>query len=174
MIVTALGCMCLLLLKPVPSSTSHGLGVDFGIHFGLRHREEIDRGADVAAELDAAGCRIVTRLKSNTPLTVTAERKVPEAAASILSDRIGLLPRRQAGSRKTPFPGPLREVRVRIDTGKAQAVEGVQAVLTAEEVARDLLPAADLVLHFFEQGELRKIRCEPVSVAGVALAGRTA
>ena len=38
----------------------------------------------------------------------------------------------------------------------------------------NLLPAADLVLHFFEQGELRKIRCEPVSVAGAALAGRTA
>jgi len=31
-----------------------GLGVDFGIHFALRYREEIDRGADNAAALRAA------------------------------------------------------------------------------------------------------------------------
>ena len=37
-----------------------------------------------------------------------------------------------------------------------------------------LLPAADLVLHFFEQGEERRIRCEPLSPAGAALAAKTA
>ncbi len=31
-----------------------GLGVDFGIHFGLRYKEEIDGGLDHAAALDAA------------------------------------------------------------------------------------------------------------------------
>src|SRR5690606_8194045 len=41
------------------------------------------------ARMHAEGCRIVTRLKSNTPLTVTAELQVPEDAAHILSDRIG-------------------------------------------------------------------------------------
>ena len=45
------------------------------------------------AALDAAGCRIVTRLKSNTPLTVTATLDAPKGG-DILSDRIGLLPRR--------------------------------------------------------------------------------
>jgi hypothetical protein len=68
--------------------------------------------------MDQAGCRIVTRFKSNTPLTVTAELEVPKNAANILSDRIGLLTQRQAKSRKNPFSDPVREVRVRIETGK--------------------------------------------------------
>src|SRR5512132_283009 len=51
------------------------------------------------AKMDAAGCRIVTRFKANTPLTVMAERDVPKDG-NILSDRIGLLPQRQAA--KTP------------------------------------------------------------------------
>ena len=71
------------------------------------------------AALNGAGCRIVTRFKSNTPLTVSAERALPEDEDSnILSDRIGLLPQRQARSRKNPFSKPVREVRVRTDTGK--------------------------------------------------------
>ena len=37
-----------------------------------------------------------------------------------------------------------------------------------------LLPVADLVLHFYEQGETRGIRCEPVSSTGAALSARTA
>ena len=69
------------------------------------------------AKLDAAGCRIVTRFKSNTPFTITAELDVPRGG-NILSDRIGLLPRRQARSRKNPLSDPVREVRVTTDTGK--------------------------------------------------------
>lgn len=69
------------------------------------------------ARMDAAGCRIVTRFKSHTPLTVTADLPVPEHT-NILSDRIGLLPRRQNRSRKNPFSDPVREVRVRTETGK--------------------------------------------------------
>jgi tRNA threonylcarbamoyladenosine biosynthesis protein TsaE len=37
-----------------------------------------------------------------------------------------------------------------------------------------LLPAADLVLEFFEQGDVRKIRCNPRTPAGAVLAERTA
>jgi hypothetical protein len=70
------------------------------------------------AKLDAAGCRIVTRFKSHTPLTVTAENDVAEDS-NILSDRIGLLPQRQAKNRKNPFADPVREVTVKTDTGKA-------------------------------------------------------
>jgi hypothetical protein len=47
------------------------------------------------AKLDAAQCRIVTRLKSNTPLAVVEERPVP-AGGAILGDRIGHLPARQS------------------------------------------------------------------------------
>lgn len=70
------------------------------------------------AKLDAAGCRIVTRFKSNTPLTVTAELKLSGDATNILSDRIGLLPARQSRSRKNPLSRPVREIRVRIPSGK--------------------------------------------------------
>ena len=69
------------------------------------------------AELDAADCRIVTRLKANTPLTDVGERLV-EPGGSILSDRTGLLPTRQAMNRRNPMSGRVREVRVKTDTGK--------------------------------------------------------
>jgi hypothetical protein len=68
------------------------------------------------AKLDAAGCRMVTRFKSNTPLKVTAHNAVPKNT-NILSDRIGLLPRRLAFSRRNPFADPVREVRVKIESG---------------------------------------------------------
>ena len=45
------------------------------------------------AKLDAAQCRIVTRLKSNTPLAVVEDLPVP-AGTAILSDAIGHLPSR--------------------------------------------------------------------------------
>lgn len=47
------------------------------------------------SKLDAAQCRIVTRLKSNTPLAVVEELAVPEGSA-ILADRIGHVPARQS------------------------------------------------------------------------------
>jgi hypothetical protein len=55
------------------------------------------------ATLDDAGCRIVTRFKKNTPLTVIEELAVPENG-SILSDRIGFLPARQSYARSNPLP----------------------------------------------------------------------
>ena len=69
------------------------------------------------AKLNDAGCRIVTRLKINTPLVVVAETPMP-AGSTILSDRIGHLPARQARSRQNPFRDPVRELRVRTETGK--------------------------------------------------------
>jgi hypothetical protein len=70
------------------------------------------------ADLDHAGCRIVTRLKRNTKLTVIAEMPVQEGASTILSDRIGYLPQRLARSRTNPMQKPVREVRVETETGK--------------------------------------------------------
>jgi len=86
------------------------------------------------ARLDAAGCRIVTRFKSNTSLTVTAELDLPEGS-DILSDRIGLLPRRQARSRRNPFSDPVREVRVRIETGKVLRILCNDLDAPAQEIA---------------------------------------
>jgi hypothetical protein len=87
------------------------------------------------AKMDAAGCRIVTRFKTNTPLMVTAELEVPEGATNILSDRIGLLPQRQAKSRKNPFSDPVREVRVRIETGKVLRILCNDLDASAQEIA---------------------------------------
>jgi IS4 transposase len=87
------------------------------------------------AKMDALGCRIVTRFKSNTPLTVTAELEVPEGTANILSDRIGLLPQRQAKSRKNPFSDPVREIRVRIETGKVLRILCNDLDASAQEIA---------------------------------------
>ena len=87
------------------------------------------------AQMDAAGCRLVTRFKANTPLTVTAELEVPITAAAIRSDRIGLLPQRQARNRSNPFGDPVREVRVALDTGKVLRILTNDLDAPAEEIA---------------------------------------
>ena len=86
------------------------------------------------AKLHAAGCRIVTRFKTNTPLACTSERPVAEGGP-ILSDRIGHLPARQAASRKNPFADPVREVRVKIETGKVLRILSNDLKASAEEIA---------------------------------------
>jgi len=87
------------------------------------------------AKLAAAGCRIVTRFKTSTPLAVTAELPVPETDDNILSDRIGLLPRRQARNRENPFGDPVREISVRIETGKVLRILSNDLDAPAREIA---------------------------------------
>jgi Transposase DDE domain/Domain of unknown function (DUF4372) len=86
------------------------------------------------AALDAAGCRIVTRFKANTPLRLVEELAVPEAS-NILSDRIGLLPARQAASRNNPMGDAVREIRVRIDTGKVLRILSNDLDAPAQDIA---------------------------------------
>jgi IS4 transposase len=86
------------------------------------------------AKLDAAGCRLVTRLKKNTPITVVSEQRVPKDS-NILSDRIGHLPGRLANSRKNPMQVAVRELRVRIDTGKVLRVVTNDLDASAQEIA---------------------------------------
>jgi hypothetical protein len=86
------------------------------------------------AQLDDAGCRIVSRLKVNTPLAVSAESEVP-TGSSILSDRIGHLPARQAKSRKNPFQEPVREVRVRAASGTILRIVTNDLGAPAEQIA---------------------------------------
>ena len=78
--------------------------------------------------------RIVTRLKTNTKLDVSAELPVPKGT-NILSDRIGLLPSRQGNSRRNPFTDPVREIVVRIDTGKTIRVMTNDLDAPATEIA---------------------------------------
>jgi IS4 transposase len=86
------------------------------------------------ARLDRAQCRIVTRLKSNTPLSLVEELPVPPDGA-ILSDRIGHLPARLSNNRANPFQDPVRELRVRLQTGKIIRILSNDLDAAAEEVA---------------------------------------
>lgn len=86
------------------------------------------------AQLDDAGCRIVTRLKKNTPLQIVEENKV-SAGGNIISDRIGFLPARQAYSRRNPMGAAVREIRIKTDTGKILRIVSNDLDGDAEEIA---------------------------------------
>lgn len=86
------------------------------------------------ADLDAQGCRWVTRLKRNTPVRLIEDRAVPPGT-NILADRTGWLPQRQAKSRKNPFQKPVREITVRLDTGKELRIVSNDLASPAEEIA---------------------------------------
>jgi IS4 transposase len=99
------------------------------------------------AKLDAAGCRIVTRLKTNTRFSVVEERPVP-AGSNVLSDRTGYLPKRMAASRSNPMSKLVREVHVRIDTGKIIRLFTNDLEASAQEIA-DLYKRRWLIELFF-------------------------
>ena len=86
------------------------------------------------AKLDAATCRIVTRFKSNTPLEVIEELPVAKGG-TVLSDRIGFLPPRQASRRANPMQSAVREVCVTADTGKLLRILSNDLDAPAEEIA---------------------------------------
>jgi len=86
------------------------------------------------AALDTAGCRIVTRFKANTPLHVVEELAVTDGS-DVLSDRIGFLPARQAGSRRNPMQDAVREVRIMTSTGKVLRILSNDLDAPAREIA---------------------------------------
>jgi hypothetical protein len=87
------------------------------------------------AKLHQAGCRIVTRLKGNTPFTAIEDRTVPPECSSILSDRIGHLPKRLAASRHNPISDRVREICVVIETGKILRIFTNDLTASAQEIA---------------------------------------
>jgi transposase len=86
------------------------------------------------AALHEACCRIITRLKANTPFEVIEDRPV-EAGSPILSDRIGYLPKRLAASRKNPMAARVREIRVVIETGKVLRILTNDLNASAQDIA---------------------------------------
>jgi hypothetical protein len=86
------------------------------------------------AALDDAGCRFVTRLKTNTSITVVHENRVPKHS-NILSDRIGHLPARLASSRNNPMQVPVREIQVIADTGNVLRIVTNDLDAPAQEIA---------------------------------------
>ncbi len=86
------------------------------------------------ARLDAEGCRIVTRLKANTPLTCVEERSLPQGS-TLAYDRVGFLPARQAAARTNPFQDPVREIGLVLDDGKALRLVCNDLDAPAQEIA---------------------------------------
>lgn len=86
------------------------------------------------ASLDAQGCRFVTRLKSHTKPMLIEERPV-DAGGSIIADRVIRLADRMAHNRRNPLQKPLREVCVRIDTGKVLRILSNDLEAPAQEIA---------------------------------------
>jgi hypothetical protein len=99
------------------------------------------------AELDAAGCRIVTRFKTNTPLLGARDMSI-DPGSDVLSDRIGFLPGRQAKSRKNPMQVAVREIVVMTKTGKRLRILSNDLDASAQEIA-DLYKRRWLIELFF-------------------------
>ena len=86
------------------------------------------------AKLDQLGCRIVTRLKINTPLSVVEHRALPKDSP-LTYDRVGYLPERMKASRHNPFQDPVREIGVVLEDGKALRVVTNDLDAPAQEIA---------------------------------------
>jgi IS4 transposase len=97
--------------------------------------------------LDEAGCRLVTRLKRNTPLRLVEAWPLPEGSP-LLYDRVGFLPQRLTFSRKNPFQDPVREIGVVLDDGKTLRVVTNDLDATAQEIA-DLYKRRWMIELFF-------------------------
>jgi hypothetical protein len=86
------------------------------------------------ARLDKLGCRIVTRLKVNTALSVVERRALP-GDSPLSYDQVGYLPERLKGSRIHPFQDPVREIGVTLDDGKTLRVVTNDLDAPAQEIA---------------------------------------
>ena len=86
------------------------------------------------ATLHQAACRIVTRLKTNTPFEIVENRPIP-TGSSILSDRTGYLPKRLAAARRNPMSDLVREIQVVIETGKVLRIFTNDLSASAQEIA---------------------------------------
>jgi IS4 transposase len=99
------------------------------------------------AELDALGCRFVTRVKKNTVLTAVEDRPVATGSA-IVSDRIVTLPSRLAASRANPFAKPGRAITVTLETQRRITLFTNDLDSPAQEIA-DLYKARWKIELFF-------------------------
>jgi hypothetical protein len=99
------------------------------------------------AEIDAKGAKFVTRLKKNTRTAVVEIREPPKDSA-ILADLVVTLPKRMARSRNNPMDKPLREVHVRLDTGKVLRIVSNDLDASAEAIADLYKKRWDVELFF--------------------------
>jgi hypothetical protein len=109
------------------------------------------------AEIDAKGAKFVTRLKKNTRTTVVETRATPRDSA-ILADLVVTLPKRMARSRQNPMRKPLREVHVRLDTGKVLRIVSNNLDASAQAIADLYKKRWDIELFFRWVKQTLKIR----------------
>src|SRR6202161_2291789 len=86
------------------------------------------------AKLDAQGCRLVTRFQTNTPLKAPRALPLPPGS-TLLSDRIGFLPARQAMNRKNSMQDAVREIVVRTEAGETLRLLTNDLDAPAQEIA---------------------------------------
>ena len=86
------------------------------------------------SELDALGCPLVTRFKTNTPLNSPRDLPLPPGSA-LLGDRTGFLPARQAMNRKNPMQDAVREIVVRTESGETLRLMTNDLDAPAQEIA---------------------------------------
>jgi hypothetical protein len=110
------------------------------------------------AKLDEAGCRIVTRFKTSTPLQQARDMPLGPGS-SVRSDRIGFLPARQANSRKNPMQVAVREVLVMTETGKRLRVLTNDLDAPAQEIADLYKRRWQIELFFRLMKQTLKITC---------------
>jgi hypothetical protein len=92
------------------------------------------RPSDLNAGIRRSACRLVTRFKANTPLNMPLEMPL-EPGSTVLSDRIGFLPARQAMNRKNPMQDGVREIVVRTETGQTLRLLTNDLDAPAQEIA---------------------------------------
>ena len=110
-------------------------------------------------KLDDADCRIVTRFKRNTQLVeVRKTLRVPANASGIISDRIGFLPERMAKNRRNPMNVAVREVTVKIETGKVLHIFSNDLDAPASEIAALYKRRWDIELFFRWIKQTMKLR----------------
>jgi len=90
------------------------------------------------AKLASKGCTFVTRLKKHTKTKVVLERPLSAeqtAAGRVLKDRTVRLPGRLKGTRRHPLACDLREIHVRLETGKVLRIVSNDLTSPAEAIA---------------------------------------
>lgn len=109
-------------------------------------------------ELDANGCRFVTRLKANTPTRLVEERPVAEGG-TIVTDRVVMLPKRLQQTRNHRLgEKPVREVHVVIDSGKTLRLVTNDLTSPAEDIAELYKTRWEIELFFRWIKQTLKIR----------------
>lgn len=109
------------------------------------------------AKLHSAGCRFVTRLRTNSPTTIIEERSVV-SGGNIVLDRIVRVRGRLSHTRKNPLDHVLREVHVVIDTGKTLRLVTNDLTSPAETIAELYKTRWEIELFFRWIKQTLKIR----------------